>query len=96
MADAKFEVYNANGSLQMSLGSRTCRLVTISDIGTTTSGSVNVSGMGAGSIVAGVVNGTKGKQVPNVTVSGSTVSWNYGSVPSGSRDTNASLSIMLL
>lgn len=93
---ARFEVYNPDGSIHLSLGSRTCRLVTVRDIGTSTSGTVNVTGMGSGEIVAGVILGTKGKRVPTITKTGSSVSWDYGSVPVSERDTNASLSIMLL
>lgn len=84
-------IRNADGSLQMDIGSRSMRLLTVLDIGATTSGSVDVPALAEA--VAIIQHDIKpGAYTPTVTVSGTNVSWNYGSV--SQRDTDYRAMVM--
>lgn len=87
------EVYNADGSLQFNLGNRVYRLLTISLIGTTTSGSITNAQLATGTPIVGTIFSDPTRVAPTVTTSGSTVSWNYGSTPVGSRDPGLRISV---
>lgn len=91
MADARMEIYNDDTSLQASLDSRVFRLLTVADIGDTTSGSVSVDTTQGAVVVMPAVADTK--YAPSVSVGSGSVSWDYGSLPSYKRDALAKLEI---
>lgn len=78
MADAKFEVYNADGSLQFDLSNRLGRIVGTVATGTS-NGSATVAGLAEGQgfwfRTETSVNTSTAKELPEVSFSGTTVSW---------------------
>lgn len=85
------EVYNANGTLQFGIGDRAYRVLTVADIGNVNSGSVTVTTTEGTVVVTPIVADTK--YAPAVSIGSGTVTWNYGSIPSGNRDAAAKLQI---
>lgn len=75
------KIYNADGSLQFDMGNRLFRLLTVQDIGSTNSGSVTVNPQGTLDVIALPKNASTTSGEPTVTISGGTVSWNYGGAP---------------
>jgi hypothetical protein len=91
---AGIRVWNANGTLQFDTTNRLFRMLTVQLVGSA-NGSVSVSTIAGGTVVAEMqATGESGKVPPTVTVSGKTVSWDYGSTAAASRDTNARIAIM--
>lgn len=91
---AGFRTFKADGSPLLSLDHRVLRLLTVMDVGTVTSGSVSVTGLTDGTVVVQTRNSATGNyQNPTVTVGTGSVSWNYGSTPTGQRDPNLALEI---
>lgn len=81
---AGLEIYNADGSLQISIDSRLLR--TLSAITTGTSdGSVVASGATQGSVVGVATNVPADGVTPTVTNSGTNVSWSFGGAPTVDR-----------
>jgi hypothetical protein len=87
MADAHFEIYDAAGNLQIDLGSRVFRVLTVADTGTS-NGSKQITAPISGSlaILHNAVGG--GAYLPNASVSGSTLSWTF---PGSPDETNLSV-----
>lgn len=74
---AGLRVWNADGTLQFDTGTRLYRHMTVSLL-QTVNGSVVVPNTGGGTIVAlAIPTGAVGTP-PGVTVSGNTVTWDYG------------------
>jgi len=86
------EVYNANGTLQFDIGSRTFRVLTVQMVGSA-DGSVTVPELSSGTPIVGIVPSDDAKKTPTVSRSGNTVSWNYGGTPGGMRDSAAMINI---
>lgn len=81
---AGLQVFNADGSLQIDIDSRLLRTLTHVSTGTT-DGSATVIGAAQGSVVGIAVDSPESGVTPTVTNSGTTVSWSFGSAPSGDR-----------
>jgi len=75
---AGFKVFNADGSLQFDVTNRLFRLLTVEDVGSTNSGSVNVNSQGTIGVVAVPKDASESSTPPTITVVGGQVSWNYG------------------
>jgi len=91
---AGLEIYNADGSLQMHIGSRAFRVITVADIGATTSGTISADLTG-GTPVVGMEGSGGDAKAPALTVTPTGVSWNYGSIPVPERDSALRLSVVL-
>lgn len=72
------QVFNADGSLQFDTGNRLFRILTVADAGATDTGSVNVNPQGSVEVVALPKDSNANLPPPTITVSGGTVSWDYG------------------
>lgn len=73
---AGIQIFNADGSLQFDTTNRIFRVLTVQDVGSTNTGSVTVTNnSGSVNVVAQPLSDTGTD--PAVTVSGSTVSWDY-------------------
>lgn len=79
-----FEIRNADNSLQFGLDSRVLRVLEVRSTGTT-NGSVSVVGATQGSVVGVELNAPDSGITPEITASGTTVSWNFGTAPVASR-----------
>lgn len=90
---AGIQIFNADGSLQFDIGSRAFRVVTVADIGAVQSGVVPVD-LSVGTVVVATTIAPNARQ-PTLTTTSSGVSWNYGSVPSGERDSNFKIEVAL-
>ena len=82
------QIFNADGSLQFDTSNRVLRLLTSLNSGTA-NGSTTVSDLtqGNGVTIVGSTSESNANQ-PNVSISGTTVSWDWGSIPVGSRVNN--------
>lgn len=79
------QVFNADGTLQFDTTNRLMRTLT-SVVTGTSNGSATFSGADQGTATAIVRSPAAGMSVaPSVSVSGNTVSWSYGSVPTAYR-----------
>lgn len=96
---AGIAVYNADGTLQFSMDDRVLKLHTVRvNIGTTTSGSVSIPALaGVNSYVISdeITNEKTQRRPQTLNLSGSTLSWNYGTVAPARRDTNYTVNISL-
>jgi hypothetical protein len=91
---AGLQIFNADGSLQFDTTKRVMRFLTVVATGTS-NGSATVSGLNQGTPIAVVGTGSESNNnSPNVTFSGDTVSWDWGSIPVGSR-TNNNINVMV-
>lgn len=87
---AGMRTFNTDGSPALSIDDRVFRLLTVINVGSTASGTVGVPGLADGTPVVQTAQGGSGR-TPTITVAGGNVSWNYGSIPSGERDTSLNL-----
>jgi hypothetical protein len=79
------QVFNPDGSLQFDAGNRLPRIVAVTNTGTT-SGSVSVPAISQGTPIAIAAPAVSdGGASPAVSISGSTVSWNWSGI-SGAED----------
>lgn len=85
---AGLQIFNADGSLQMDIGSRTLRLITALDVSTAT-GSTTQPNLSTGVALVGVIPVDYMKKTPTITRSGNTVSWDFTGIPVGERDYSA-------
>lgn len=85
---AGLQVFDASGNLQLEISDRVYRLLTFVDIPTTNSGSQAIAGLDGGSAVIGAVTVNTSRRGPTLGISGGSLTWNYGSIPSGERDTS--------
>jgi hypothetical protein len=79
-----FEVRDASNVLQLYIGNRAFRLLTIADTNAI-NGSMTVDSNGGEIIALSIPDTFADRQNPSVSVSGSTVSWSY-SEPSANRE----------
>lgn len=88
MPEAKFEVYNADGTVSISIGSRGLRLLTVADV-SGTSGSFNISsGLTEGTAVVGSVGNTDRNHLTTLSSSGDSGSVSFSAEAArGSRVT---------
>lgn len=84
MADAKLEIYNANGTLQFNLDNRLLRILTRINSGTS-DGSATVAGVNQGDVVGVGVTVPEGGVTPVLTQTGTGVSWSFGGAPTAER-----------
>jgi len=93
---AGFQAFNSSGALTLEISDRVARILTVAAIGTTTTGSVAVPGIGDGTPVFGIANNPNNtKATPSLNVSGSNLNWDYGSTPAGERDPNLKVNVMV-
>ena len=79
------QIFNADGSLQFDATNRLMRTLT-SVVTGTEDGSATFGGAGQGAATAIIRSPAAGMSVaPRVSVSGDTLSWTYGGVPSAYR-----------
>lgn len=81
---AGFRVCNADGTIAFDTGNRVFRLLTVAD-SNAINGSVSVDSNGGEIIAVAIPNTFADREPPSISVSGSTVSWNY-SAPSANRE----------
>ena len=84
---AGLQIFNPDGSLQFDSTDRLFRLLTTAVA--FDNGSVSAPGLTEGTPVVQVVVTDATRRAPAVTVSGTTVTWDYGSTPPAERDTDA-------
>jgi hypothetical protein len=90
---AGMQIFDASGNRQLEISDRVFRLLTIAQVGTTTTGSISAPGLDTGTPMIQVITATGTRKAPNFTISGSNVNWDYGSIPSGERDNNLNISV---
>lgn len=83
---AGIQIFNPDGSLQFDGGNRLYRLLTVADA--TGNGSVNVPALSEGTPMVSVAVTDQNKVAPEVSVTGTQVSWTY-SGSSSSWDTDS-------
>lgn len=85
---AGMRIWNADGTLQFGTTRRVMRFLTLLSTGTS-NGSASVPALNQGAPVLIFGPSSEGGNRPTVTVVGTDVVWDWGSVPSGSRENNS-------
>lgn len=96
---ARLEIYDASGNLVVAMGHRLYKVLTLTTVGTATSGTLSDSRVIASNNVVGVLTGagTSGYKNPTITRNNSLnrYEWNYGSIPVGERDPSLKLTLRM-
>lgn len=99
MAEARIQIFNADGTLQFDTSNRLLRLASTVQTGTSNgSASVSALSQGAGVAVAGQTTGggLGGGVQPDVSVSGNTVSWSWDAGTDPGDRLNTELNILVI
>lgn len=86
-----FQLLNPDGSIQFDVSNRVIRMLAVSDA--SGNGSAVVPALSEGTPIVAVAVSDESKVAPSVTVSGTTVSWSYGSTPVSDWDTASEIMV---
>lgn len=88
------QIFDASGNIVLDVTDRVFRVLSINAVGAT-DGSVTVPELTQGTPIVAITGSGGAGRAPQATVTGTTVSWSYGDIPTGQRDAAAQLQILV-